>query len=509
LGDSKIRILLLEDNPADRCLIGAFLREANGFRFVLEGVDRVAEGLRSLNRSEFDLVLLDLSLPDASGLEGFERIRRAAPGVPVIVLTGLDDDASAVAAVNAGAQDYLVKGRVDGRVLIRSMRYAIERHQVVARLHQSLEREQEVAERLRESQRRFRSLVASMPGAVYRREAQAPWTCDFMSEAVSAITGYEAEDFVKGRWQWQDIVHPEDAQVVKEGLRESIDQGTSYRIEYRIVRAHGETRWVVDRGMPVYSDDGAMRFLEGVVFDATRQKHAEEALERLRILEDRERIARELHDGVIQSLFALGSRLQAAAGGADTNGTAAALFGQAVGELDQIIRDVRGYIFALRPSLLGGIELERDLRSVARAFEVSKVRVTVKVDPAAARAMAERGGGEHLVQASREALSNAVRHSGCRSVSLVLRLDDGCVVLRITDDGKGFASATSAAGHGLANLEARARSLGGTLHIDSSPESGTSVALTIPPAPITGESPQRRARNGGSTGDPRSRARSG
>src|SRR5919197_2580643 len=138
LDDSKIRILLLEDNSADQYLIAAFLSEANGFSFSLQSVDRVSDGLESLSVSEFDLVLLDLSLPDASGLEGFERIRQAASRVPIIVLTGLDDDASAVAAVNAGAQDYLVKGRVDGQTLIRSIRYAIERHQVVARLHQSL-----------------------------------------------------------------------------------------------------------------------------------------------------------------------------------------------------------------------------------------------------------------------------------------------------------------------------------------------------------------------------------
>jgi PAS domain S-box-containing protein len=492
LGDSKIRILLLEDNAADQYLIAAFLGEANGFSFSLQGVDRVSDGLESLSVSEFDLVLLDLSLPDASGLEGFERIRRAAPRVPIIVLTGLDDDASAVAAVNAGAQDYLVKGWVDGQTLIRSIRYAIERHQVVARLHESLEREQEVAERLRESQRRFRSLVASMPGAVYRREVEPPWTCDFMSEAVSAITGCEAEDFVQRRRQWEDIVHPEDVAAVKESFHESIDQGTSYRVEYRILRADGGARWVVDRGMPVYGDDGTIRFLEGVVFDITQQKRAEDVLKRLRILEDRERIARELHDGVIQSLFALGSRLQAAAQGGDTSASATALLEEAVGELDRIIRDLRGYIFALRPSLLGGIELERDLRSVARAFEGSKVRVTAKVDPAAAWAMAERGGGEHLVQASREALSNAVRHSGCQSVTLALYLDESSVVLRITDDGRGFASAPFA-GHGLINLRARAESLGGTLHIASSPESGTTVALSIPQVPVTEEPLRRRA----------------
>jgi diguanylate cyclase (GGDEF)-like protein len=118
---------LVEDNPADARLMVELLSDAGARGVQLQHVDRVSAALMNLENQEFDIVLLDLSLPDSSGLETVSRICAADPRIPVIVLTGMEDDALALAAVHAGAQDYLVKGQVDGAVIARSIRYAIER----------------------------------------------------------------------------------------------------------------------------------------------------------------------------------------------------------------------------------------------------------------------------------------------------------------------------------------------------------------------------------------------
>ncbi len=128
-----VRVLLVEDNPADVGLLEDALAEAaldpalEGPALHLEQVDRLSDALDRVRQGGIDIVLLDLSLPDSHGFDTFVRVERAAPGVPIVVLSGLDDEAMAVRAVREGAQDYLVKGQVEGKSLTRSIRYAVER----------------------------------------------------------------------------------------------------------------------------------------------------------------------------------------------------------------------------------------------------------------------------------------------------------------------------------------------------------------------------------------------
>ena len=140
----RIRALLVEDNPGDARLIREMLREAGAGHAAVDLVhaDRLAAGLAHLAGCGADVVLLDLSLPDSHGFETFEAAHNAAPDVPIVVLSGLDDEALAVRAVHEGAQDYLVKGRVDGGIILRSMRYAIER-QRLEQARRELERQRD------------------------------------------------------------------------------------------------------------------------------------------------------------------------------------------------------------------------------------------------------------------------------------------------------------------------------------------------------------------------------
>jgi diguanylate cyclase (GGDEF)-like protein len=131
-----VRVLLVEDNPGDARLIREALRETKGVDFSLEVADTLAAGLERVAASDADIVLLDLSLPDAFGLDTYRRAHFDAPHVPIIVLTGNEDEALAVSAVNEGAQDFLSKRKLDGEVLVRSIRYAIERHRLLEQVRQ-------------------------------------------------------------------------------------------------------------------------------------------------------------------------------------------------------------------------------------------------------------------------------------------------------------------------------------------------------------------------------------
>jgi serine phosphatase RsbU (regulator of sigma subunit) len=130
----RVKVLLIEDNPGDARLIQLMLEDAGEAFFQLETVERLHSGLARLSQGGMGLVLLDLSLPDSQGLQTFVQLHARAPQIPIIVLSGLNDTTMAVQAVHEGAQDFLVKGQVDGQLLVRSMRYAIERKRMAAQL---------------------------------------------------------------------------------------------------------------------------------------------------------------------------------------------------------------------------------------------------------------------------------------------------------------------------------------------------------------------------------------
>src|SRR5437879_3554408 len=132
--EERVKVLLIEDNPGDARLIQLMLEEAGSQLFEIEHVGRLEQGLKRLAGGGIGVVLSDLSLPDSRGLGTFAQLHRLAPHVPIIVLSGLNDTTLAVQAVHEGAQDYLNKGQVDGQLLVRAMRYAIERKQMSQQL---------------------------------------------------------------------------------------------------------------------------------------------------------------------------------------------------------------------------------------------------------------------------------------------------------------------------------------------------------------------------------------
>ncbi len=129
-----IKVLLVEDNPVDAQLTQDILTEWHADQFDVILVTTLADGLARLSRECFDAVLLDLSLPDAQGLGTVTQVKAMSPGVPIVVLSGHDDQTLALQAVQQGAQDYLVKGQGHSELLARSLRYAIERKRAEERL---------------------------------------------------------------------------------------------------------------------------------------------------------------------------------------------------------------------------------------------------------------------------------------------------------------------------------------------------------------------------------------
>ena len=195
-----IKVLLVEDNPADARLIIEALRAAS-VEFHLQRVDHLESALEQLGHAAIDVVLLDLGLPDSQGLATIERARRAAVDEPIIVLSGVDDENVALAVIRAGAQDYLFKGRIEGRGLTRVIRYAIERKRM--------------EEALRRSEERYRLLFDAGPHPMWVYDTG---TLRFLTVNNAAIRhyGYAYEEFLA--MTVEQIRPPEDVASLRQYL---------------------------------------------------------------------------------------------------------------------------------------------------------------------------------------------------------------------------------------------------------------------------------------------------
>jgi signal transduction histidine kinase len=206
--------------------------------------------------------------------------------------------------------------------------------------------------------------------------------------------------------------------------------------------------------------------------------HAQRELRRLEVLEERERIAKELHDGVVQALFAVGMSLQGAAAMAPDRDLATRLE-NAVEDIDRTIRDLRNYIFGLRPGILVDRQLDQALQELGREFEdKSGVLTVVRIDETVAAELASVAAD--VVQLTREALSNVGRHAQATTCRVSLFRGPSGAVLEIDDDGTGFDTLGTTSGMGLGNLRDRVVSMGGDLTIDSVDREGTTVTARLP-----------------------------
>ncbi|MBI3585199.1 MAG: response regulator [Nitrospinae bacterium] len=134
-----IKVLVVEDNPGDVRLIQEMLKEGDYFRFKLTCVERLDEAIKQLDGEVFDVLLLDLGLPDSQKLDTLKNVNYKAPHLPIVVITGLANEMLGIEAVREGAQDYLTKGQIDSNLLIHSIRYSIERKRMENEIKEKLD----------------------------------------------------------------------------------------------------------------------------------------------------------------------------------------------------------------------------------------------------------------------------------------------------------------------------------------------------------------------------------
>ncbi len=205
-------------------------------------------------------------------------------------------------------------------------------------------------------------------------------------------------------------------------------------------------------------------------------------VQRLAVLEERERIGMDLHDGIIQSIYAVGLTLEYCNLLLDEDpASAKSQLSQAISGLNEVIRDIRNYILDLRPQRFQGKDLPSGLFELIRAFRANTlIQAELRVDAEGDLGLTQ-GQASGLFHIAQEALANVAKHARAHNVSVILARADDHVALTVRDDGRGFDQehVTAYQGHGLRNMDARARLLGGQLSVQSTPGNGSSVTVMV------------------------------
>jgi len=277
--DDPIKVLLIEDNPGDARLIQELLSESKGASFEIKVAERLSDGLEALLEKQFDIVLLDLALPDSSGLDTLAKAHSKARQVSIIVLTGLNDEELAVEAVRKGAQDYMVKGQIDENSLSRAIRYAIERKQA--------------EEALRESEEKYRTILESIEQGYYEVDIAGNFT--FFNDSMCKILGYSKDELMgMNSRQYTDN---ETAKKVYEVFNRVYTTGRPNKIfDEEIIRKDGTKRHVEASVSLMKDSEDRRTGFRGIMQDIT---------ERIRTEQEKKKLEAQLHQ--VQKIKALGT----------------------------------------------------------------------------------------------------------------------------------------------------------------------------------------------------------
>jgi two-component system, NarL family, sensor histidine kinase UhpB len=474
-GDNQpLRILVVEDNPGDLFLLQEFLRATDLNIVEILHASHLREARQILGNGGVDLVFLDLSLPDSFGLDSYVGLQSWGQRVPIILLTGLTDTKIAPQALVMGAQDYLIKGDFDEKLLARAIRYSLERMRNL--------------QFLRESEERYRELFNNNPMPMWVFDAL---TFRFLEANSSAVLhyGYTRDEFMTKTLA--DIRLDGDTNE----LREEVDmiKGSAASVRKGIrrhVKKNGEIIFVDIAWHNIsYKNRPAILVLAG---DVTERIQLEEELNEQRISrqkqiteavilaqeKERTEIGKELHDNVNQILGASNLYINTAMTDDEMRQE---LLQRSTELVSSAINEIRKISKSLITPGLREIGLIDSIEDIIDDLKFTKDKLVINLDiQSISEEQIEDRRKLTLFRIVQEQLNNIVKHANATRALIRLSGEQDHIVLTVSDNGVGFDVARHRKGVGITNIISRAELFNGRVEIQSTPGEGCTLTVSLP-----------------------------
>ncbi|HLF47674.1 MAG TPA: PAS domain-containing protein, partial [Chitinophagaceae bacterium] len=432
---NPLRLLVVEDNPGDYVLLEQYLQMTG---LAIENISQagtLSEAISLIKENEFDLALLDLSLPDSRSIETFTQLNKEASAVPIIVLSGLSDMEVVLKAISLGAQDYLIKGEFFEKLLGKSIQYSIERKKTL--------------ENLRISNERYELVNKATLDTIW--EWDYPTGKGRWGEGIIKTFGY-TEDKLKYDENWiNEYVHPYDREEIIRKIKSCIESGIeNWQDEFRFRCADGTYKYVYDRGFILFDDQGNPYRMFGAMTDVTEKKRLERELAeqqvRLQKLitettiqaqeKEKNELGRELHDNINQILATVKMYLGIVKSGRNVPED---LVGKSYEFVDEAIKEIRKLSHSLVAPSLGDMGLKEALEELVGDSSLNNgLQIHISVDNKYYEKETDKNKELMLYRIVQEQLNNIFKYARATEVTVSLHTDPDNLVLSVADNGVGF-----------------------------------------------------------------------
>jgi two-component system, NarL family, sensor histidine kinase UhpB len=457
----NFNILLVEDNPSDQFLLEQMLLSSRLKIRTIYSASTIKEAKEHLEKTDIQLVLVDLSLPDSFGMDTLKNIRSLTHRIPVIVLTGLSDSEAALQALKQNAQDYLVKGEFNTNLLVKSIEYSIER--------------KKAEENIIASEEKYRQMFYKNPFPMWINDEESLLILEVNDAAIQKY-GYERDEFLELTLKDIQLAQADTAHMpVSDGTHEKLwihrkKNGDNIIVEftYYPINYFGRT------AMQAQVND----ITENIRLENELTLQKQQLIEAVLNAQENERkiIGRELHDNINQILTAVKLNLGLALEYKDN----AILISKCEKNVETVMEEIRKLskelILPGNLKELGIVHSIEDLmKDVLHLTGISWNLITKGVKETSLTEEQKLA----IYRIVQEQLSNILKHAEASSIVIHLHVTDSKVQLRIADNGKGFDTKKQRNGIGLTNIINRAELFNGKVKINSVPGEGCSLEVTL------------------------------